>query len=60
MWKKKNDKMQIISLCLVRVAEWPPFEKELLIRLTIYHFSFEDRIWVLIVHFPSHCLGDVI
>ena len=57
-----------VILSSVDVSKWPPFRKELLIRLTvyslcnmyslcvIYHFGFEDRIFVLIVLAPCHCL----
>ena len=53
----------------VNVAEWPPFGKELLTRLTVYSlciisicsFSyfpiwFEGRLWVVIALVPDHCL----
>ena len=53
-----------IILSLVCVAEWPPFGKELLSRLTIRslcilifvilvisRFCFEERIWVLMLQF---------
>ena len=52
----------------VYVAEWPPFGKELLTRLTICslciltvilvisRFSFEGGIWVLIAPVSGHCL----
>ena len=57
-----------IILSMVKVAEWPPFWKELLIPLTvcylfviliISHFGFEGRflvLIVLIVQVPGHCL----
>ena len=59
--------MQII-LGSVKVAEWPPFWKQLLSKLTICslcimssccfisHFCFKDRIVVMIVSIPGHCL----
>ena len=53
----------------VYVAEWPPFGKELLTRLTIcslcimsicnlsyFPFSFEGGIWVLIAPVPGPCI----
>ena len=52
----------------VKVAEWPPFGTELLIRLTecslcfyllflvVSHFDFEGGSVVLIAQFPGHCL----
>ena len=56
-------------MCLddIQVAEWPPFRKELSIRLTIFvlwlfvilvisHFSSEGGTVVLIASAPDHCL----
>ena len=53
----------------VWVGDWPPFEKELLTRLSlcslcilifvilvISHFGFEGGIWVLIAPVPGHCI----
>ena len=53
----------------VWVAEWPPFGKELLTRLTICslciltiynsiisRFGFEGGIWILIAHVPGLCI----
>ena len=53
----------------VYVAEWPPFRKELPVRLTLcslriisvcnfsyFPFRFEGRIWDLIAPIPGHCL----
>ena len=52
--------------CSVRVAEWPPFGKELLIRLSIcslcilticyFSFGFEGWIWVLIASVTGLCI----
>ena len=54
---------------LVSFAEWPPFGKELLTRLTTcslfnlticnfiyFRLGFEGGIWVLIVPVPGHCI----
>ena len=58
-----------IFLCPVKVAEWPPFWKYLLpqftirslcimfVVLVIFHFGFDDRILVLVVPVPGHCLS---
>ena len=55
-----------IIFSLVWVAEWPPFGKELLTRLTISlcilticnfsYFGFEGWIWVLIASVPGLCI----
>ena len=58
-----------IMFSSVEVAEWPPFGKELLARLTIcslcfmiicnfsyFPFWFEGGIWVLIIPVPGHCI----
>ena len=58
-------------LSRVKVAEWPPFRRELLIRFTvfslfiltiivilvIYHFCFRGGTLVLIASVPGHCLS---
>ena len=58
-------------LSKAKVAEWPPFGRELLIRFTvcylfiltvivilvIYHFGFEGGTLVLIASVPGHCLS---
>ena len=56
----------IIYFSSVWVAEWPPFGKELLTRLTIcslcilticnFSFGFEGWIWVLIASVPGLCI----
>ena len=54
-----------ISFSSVCVAEWPPFGKELLTRLTICSFCiltisnfscFEGWMWVLIASVPGLCI----
>ena len=57
------------TFSLVWVAEWPPFEKELPIRLAVclhcnlsicnfsfFPFGFESGVWFLIAPVPIHCL----
>ena len=58
-----------IIFSLVWVAEWPPFGKELLTRLTICYlciltiynsiisrFGFEGGIWIMIAPVPGLCI----
>ena len=67
---RSSDELKPIILSSVKIAEKPPFGKDLLMRLTVCslciesictfshgsHFGFEDRNFVLIVPFPNHCL----
>ena len=66
-----NRRLMCVQIVLgsVQVAEWPPFGKELLTRLTvflfvlcmcvtlvIFQFGFDDRILVLIVQIQGRSL----
>ena len=52
-WSLQHLCLKIIFI-LVKLAEWPPFEKELLV-LFVSYFGFDGRIWVLISKVSGHC-----